>query len=326
MLFGREIRIIVARGGERLTVDPNEFERFPLETGDRLSVRPATKAMRLIVTPDGCRHVPLKNGKAIRVPDIVEMAEFKGLRVPAHLVTLTGAGPETLDPIGKAHIANYRKFMGLEPGTTILEIGCGMGRDALQLIELEPPISRYIGVDVTWDAIAWCKQNISTRHPNFEFHHFNAKHELYNPLGTQTSLDFALPAVDASVDRVLLGSVFTHLFEDEVVHYLKEIKRVLSPNGLAYATFFLYSAETIEAAIRTDRTPFGLRFEHPHGEGCFISNPDYPTGAVAYTDEAMRRMINAAGLSLARPYLRGWWSGYYEEADDGQEVAILTPA
>jgi hypothetical protein len=32
-----------------------------------------------------------------------------------------------------------------------------------------------------------------------------------------------------------------------------------------------------------------------------------------------------ANLKLARPYLPGWRPGFFEEADDGQEVAILTP-
>src|SRR6185369_9447492 len=101
-------------------------------------------------------------------------------------------------------------------------------------------------------------------------------HELYNPFGTKTTQDLVLPAADASVDRVLLGSVFTHLFESELLHYMKEIRRVLKPSGLAYATFFLYSNETIAATRRTDRTPFKLRFEYPWGDGCYINDRSFP--------------------------------------------------
>jgi len=60
------------------------------------------------------------------------------------------------------------------------------------------------------------------------------------------------------------------------------------------------------------------------GDGCYINDAAYPTGAVAYTDAAMRKIISQAGLHLGRPYLKGWWSGAYEVADDGQEVAILS--
>ncbi|MGH7816493.1 MAG: class I SAM-dependent methyltransferase [Candidatus Binatia bacterium] len=318
------LQIVVSRGKERFIIPPKAFDNFAFKTGDELAVTPAHLAVRLPVTPDGSRHVSIGKGKAIRLPSRVELYEYKGYALPVHLVMLTGAGPETWEPIGKAHIANYAKFMGLAPDMTILEIGCGIGRDAFQFLDVLGPDGRYIGVDVTRDSIVWCQKNISRKHPNFQFHHFDAKHELYNLLGTNTTRDFVLPAGDRSVDRVALQSVFTHLFEDEVVHYMKEIARVLRPPGLAYATFFLYSKETIAAARRTDRTPFKLRFEHSYGDGCYVNDAAYPTGAVAYTDAAMRKMISQARLRLDRPYLKGWWSGAYEVADDGQEVAILS--
>jgi len=320
------LRVIVTRHSKRISIPADRFGNFTLQDGDELAVVPALFAKFLHSTPDGSRHIPLGSGKILRLPSKVEMFAYKGFNIPAHLILLTGAGAETLEPIGRAHIASYEKFMGLAPDMTILEIGCGIGRDAFQFIDRLNPEGRYIGIDVTSDSIAWCRKNIFPKHPNFEFHHFDAKHELYNPLGTKTTADFSLPAADRSVDRIVLGSIFTHLFEDEVVHYMREIARVLKPSGLAYATFFLYSDETIAAARRTDRTPFKLRFEHPYGDSCYVNDAQYPTGAVAYTDAAMRRMIGQAGLTLDRPYLKGWWSGAYEAADDGQEVAILRTA
>jgi SAM-dependent methyltransferase len=321
-----DLRIVVERRAQRFVLRPNEFESFDFRDGDQLTIVPPRLAAKLTTTPDGSKHIRIGDERAIRVPPQYKIADVKGFKFPAHLVVLTGAGPETLEPIGAAHISNYRKFMDLTPEMTVLEIGCGIGRDAMQLIEYMSPDARYIGIDVTRDSIEWCRRNIAKRYPNFEFHHFDAKHELYNPLGSKTSLDFRLPAETGLIDRVFLGSVFTHLFETEVLHYMKEIRRVLAPDGQAYATFFLYAPEIIAAAVRTDRTPFGLHFKHPHGDGCYVSDPQYPTGSVAYTDDAMQRMIREADLRLARPYLRGWWSGYYEEADDGQDVAILTPA
>jgi SAM-dependent methyltransferase len=132
-----------------------------------------------------------------------------------------------------------------------------------------------------------------------------------------------VPAPDSSIDRIALGSVFTHLFEEEIVHYMSEIGRVLKPGGLAYATFFLYSDETIAASRKNNLTDFNLKFEHPHGDGCFINDQNYPTGAVAFTDEAMRRMIKRGELRLERPYLKGWWSGLHAVPDDGR-LAFLS--
>ena len=315
---------MVERGQGKLFIEPDAFDDFVFESGDRLNVTPSgSESAR---TPDQHIHLRKSDGMAIRIPPTVSYTTYRGYQIPDHLIVLTGAGGETLEPIGKAHVANYGKFMGLEPGTNFLEIGCGIGRDALQLIDVLGPNGHYIGVDVTRDSIIWCQKNITPTYPNFEFYHFDAEHELYNPLGTKTTMDFKLPVQETSIDRIALGSVFTHLFEEEIVHYMREIGRVLKDDGLAYATFFLYSEDTITASRKNNLTDFNLRFEHSYGDGCFVNDFSYPTGAVAYTDEAMRRMIDRAGLRLDRPYLKGWWSGLHATPDDGQEVAILARA
>jgi SAM-dependent methyltransferase len=315
--------IQINRGWRKLGCAIGDFHDYPFKHGDDLTLN--ARGFPHCQTPDGSMHILAAPSYPIRIPPRMEFGTFKGYRLPLHLVLLTGAGIETLEAIGRAHIDNYIKFMGLAGGMRVLEIGCGIGRDVFQFIERHVGLAQYIGVDVTLDSIVWCRRNITPKFPHFRFYHFDAKHELYNPLGSKSSLDFRLPAANGSIDRIFLGSVFTHIFEDEVTHYMREMRRVLRPGGLAYATFFLYSKETIEAARRTLRSPNGLTFQHPHGDGCYISDAAYPTGSVAYTDEAMSRMMASAGLKLARPYLKGWWSGFYEQADDGQEVAVLTP-
>ena len=322
----RALRIVITRGQEQYVIAPEEFENFMFVSGDQLDITPRVLANRLVKTPDGHRHLMIDEGKAIRLPPKMEFTSYEGYLVPEHLCLLTGAGVETLGPIGKKHIENYIKYMGVWPETTFLEIGCGIGRDVFQLLPILGRSGSYIGVDVTRDSITWLQRNVTSVYPNFTFYHFDAEHEIYNPLGSKKSFDFSLPVPDRSVDRISIGSVFTHLFEGEVVHYLKEIKRVLNSDGLAYATFFLYSEEAITASRAKSATPFNLRFEHPYGDGCFVNDPFYKTGAVAYTHEAILRMINEAGLRLACPLIRGCWSGLFLDSDDGQDVAILEHA
>jgi SAM-dependent methyltransferase len=257
----------------------------------------------------------------------MELADFMGYRVPAHLARLTGAGIETFAELGKAHVANYRKYVGLQPGMNFLEIGSGIGRDAFQLIGELGPAGSYVGVDVQRESILWCRKYISRAHPNMRFVHVDAAHELHNPYGTKTTMDYPLPAPDRSIDRVAMQSVLTHIFEEEVLHYLREIARVLKTDGLAYVTFLLYSDAIVAASRKNRLTRYGLRFEHKYADGCYVDNPQYPTGGVAYTAEAMQRMIGRAGLRLVRPFLKGRWSGYHADPDDdGQDVAILAPA
>ena len=314
--------IVVSRGRWETVVEPSQFGRFPFEDGDRLAVSSPQAAAALPRTPDGSLHFQTGR-RRYRLPAEFKITPHKGYNFPEHLVVLTGAGTSTLDAYGQIHIDSYKKHMGLEPDMSLLEIGSGMGRDALQLFDFLSEDGRYVGIDVTWDSVEWCARNFTPQWPNFAFHHFDAKHELYNPLGAKTSMDFTLPLSDNSVDRAFLGSVFTHLFEEEITHYLREIGRVLKPDGLAYCNFFLYSDETIASARNNNMTPHNLRFEHAYADGCYVNDAAYPTGAVAFTDDAMRRMMHNAGVSLSRPYLRGFWSGLHQDPEDGQEVAII---
>lgn len=296
-----------------------QFEEFPFESDDALEVVPVEAAAKLAVTLNDV-HVKITKGRSIRVPARMNFVEFKGFRIPVHLINLTGAGPETLDSVGKDHIAKYKQFVGLHPGMTILEMGCGIGRDAFQFMDfLDNNAGKYIGVDVTRDSIMWCRNNITKGRSNFTFHHFDAFNELYNLNGTRTSMDLKLPIPASSVDRIVLASVFTHLLEDEIIHYLTEFRRVLKPGGRIFASLFLYSENAVAAAAKKGTT---LTFGHLLRNGVYVHHPQYPRWAVAYNDQAMKRMIATADLRLVRPYLKGSWSGLHENADDGQDVAI----
>jgi SAM-dependent methyltransferase len=320
------VHIEITRDEWRRSIAPKAFDRFDFHDGDQLAVRIPEAAKPLpVVWGDTC--VPVAPGKAIRVPATYKLAEFKGFRIPHHLVALTGAGPETLEPFGQAHIEKYRKYLGLFPEMTLMDLGCGIGRDAFQLLDYLQGPGQYIGVDVTRDSIVWCRKAITPKHPRFTFHHFDAYSELYNPFGGKTTMDCRLPAQDGTVDRIVLASVFTHLLEDEVLHYLREFRRVLKPGGMVYASFFLYTPEALEAAKSGGNTAWKATFECALGDGVYGNDPAYPRGAVAYTDAAMQRMLGAAGLRLARPYLKGWWSGLHgDQAEDGQDAAILVRA
>jgi SAM-dependent methyltransferase len=326
-MFGRKKRISrdelhIKNGKESFTIKLAEIDKHQFNDGDELYL---SEKIDITITPDSCKNVRAEDGLTHRLPPKWKNSKFKSFVLPEHLVLLTGAGTETLDEIGKAHIDNYKKFLGIDDEMHIVEIGSGIGRDAFQLIE-EFPNVHYLGIDVTRDSVNWCINHITSLHSNFQFLHFDAYHELYNPLGLKNTSDFLIPVKTASIDRIFLGSVFTHLFEEDIRHYMKEISRILKPDGLAYATFFLYSEEIIAAARKTRRSHNGLTFEFQHSPGCFVSDPNFHTGSVAYTDELMRSMISESGLSLSREYLKGWWSGYFEECEDGQEVAILTPS
>ena len=254
--------------------------------------------------------------------------EFQGVPDPSGLMLLTGGGPDTFDTISQAHIANLEKHVGLAANHGVLEIGCGIGRDAIPLTRILSAErgGGYVGIDVIKRSIDWCKSHIERRNPHFRFLHMDIRDKLHNPSGVVDATSARLDVADGSVDRIILQSVFTHMLRPELEHYLREFRRVMKPDGLIYATVFIYDDAILASARKTNLTPYDLRFEHEVEPGCAINNLEYPTGAVAYRRELIDAMVARAGLMHAKEPLKGAWSGFHPVADDGQDVLILKSA
>lgn len=248
---------------------------------------------------------------------------FYGKLIPIELMNLTGGGADTFNQISQAHMDNLKKHIGINTGHSVLEIGCGIGRDAIPLIDIIGPKGKYIGVDIIRRSIDWCKKNITATNSNFKFIHYDIRDQLHNPTGKLLTSNISLPMPNESIDRIILQSVFTHMFPPDIKHYLKEFRRVLKKGGLIYATVFLYNDGILDAARTTNLTPFNLRFEYELIEGIRLNDPVYPTGAVAYTEKFINSLIEDSELSKMHT-LKGGWSGFYRNPDDGQDVLILT--
>jgi ubiquinone/menaquinone biosynthesis C-methylase UbiE len=248
---------------------------------------------------------------------------YSGYEIPIDLMNLTGGGPDTFGAISDQHIQHLRKHVGLYANQRIVEIGCGIGRDAIPLTRILGTAGHYIGVDVTMPSIEWCTANISSKFPNFEFHHFDINDPIYNPAGKMSIADYKIPVGDSSVDLIIAQSVFTHMFEDGIFHYLKEFQRILRASGNAYATCFVVSEDVRAALLHTRPTIFSLSFGFEYADSCFINLEENPTAAVAYTLPKLEQVILSAGLKFQTPLLRGNWSGLFPDADCGQDTLIL---
>jgi len=253
---------------------------------------------------------------------VSESFAFEGFAIPHNLAILTGGGEETWAGISAAHLAAYARYCPLAAGHDVLEVGCGVGRDAIPLTRVLGPDGSYVGVDVSDPSIVWCQENITLRHPNFRFAHLNIRSEFYNPNGSLSGRDITLPVPTGSIDRIILQSVFTHMFEADITHFLSEFRRVLRDNGRVFASFFILGEESVRLA---GATPDVLTFAHAHEDGCRINDPGSPEAAVAYTPAALRRMVRRTGLRLDQPVHLGSWCGRPGVAD-GQDIAILRPA
>ncbi len=133
-------------------------------------------------------------------------------------------------------------FGGLKPEHRLLDVGCGVGRLAIQL-------TRYLnvsygGFDIVKPSIEYCQRVITRPHPNFKFRLVKVHNTYYAPNEEAKPYEFRFPYPDSSFDFVLLTSVFTHMQHRELEHYHAEITRVLAPGGICFATYFLIDEET----------------------------------------------------------------------------------
>ena len=238
---------------------------------------------------------------------------------------MTGGGPETWGVIAAGHIDQYRRYAPIAPDHTVFELGCGIGRDAIELTRILGPSGRYIGVDIIRPSIEWARANIAARFRQFEFHHFDIYSEVHNNVGVHVASDFKLPIEDRSVDRVIAQSVFTHIFRDDVSYYLGEFERILRPEGLGFVTFFVLDDETRDllAARPLDSTLPRLSFEHEYAPDVWINTLEHPEGAVAYERHVVESLIAKNGLELVALH-RGYWPGR-KGTTDGQDIAVISP-
>ena len=127
----------------------------------------------------------------------------------------------------------------LEPGSRLLDIGCGCGRVARHL--LDSPIAAYAGFDRHPGMIEWAQSHIGDRDSRFQFQHADVESGytgLDNNVGSVAGPEFDFPYEDGSFTGALAASVFTHLDFATTGRYLTETARVLGPGGRALADYF----------------------------------------------------------------------------------------
>jgi SAM-dependent methyltransferase len=197
----------------------------------------------------------------------------------------------------------FRSVGGLQATDDVLDVGCGVGRMAIPLVEFLEPTSRYEGFDVVPWAVEWCRRTISSRYPNFSFRTSDLHNERYNPKGRVSAADYSFPYEDESFDFVISTSVFTHLRPSEIRNYLRESARVLRPGGRLFGTWFLLDAERQRARRRVgdERTWFPVGMN-----GCRVVSSRAPEFAIAFEERSVLRWLAEAGLPEATVEYGSW--------------------
>jgi SAM-dependent methyltransferase len=236
---------------------------------------------------------------------------------PAHLrVYYYG----TLNPEAFTHACETARteltIHGLRPEHRVLDIGSGIGNLALSLVGYLT--GGYDGVEIHAEAVAWCQRAITPKHSQFRFHRADLASHAYNPRGLVPPCAYRFPFADQSFDVIFLASVFTHILPDAVEHYLHEVSRLLAPDGVCVASYFLLNDESRAGVERGDSfMSFGVQ----HASGlCRLHDASIPEAAVALEETFVRRIHRQAKLRI-RDVRRGrWWSG---KAHDQDVLAVV---
>jgi len=140
------------------------------------------------------------------------------------------------------------KFISKLSGLRVLEVGCWTGRDSQYFDEFE-----YVGIDLSERALAVAKQN----QPNLRFQ----KADLYK-----------LPFSDGTFDGVWAAAVYVHVPSVQIVDALKELHRVIKPNGIAWLAM------------------------HPGNFEGYVDDADGPRYFTQYSLEGFAQRLSSAGF------------------------------
>lgn len=121
----------------------------------------------------------------------------------------------------------------LQPGQTVLDLGCGTGTLALMTKQTQPRCD-VIGVDADPEILGIARRKAQAEDMAVTF---------------DAAVSTELPYEDASVDRVLSTLFFHHLTPADKRRTFQEIRRVLRPGGELHVADFTVAADLLQRVL-----------------------------------------------------------------------------
>lgn len=196
---------------------------------------------------------------------------------------------------------NFFVNNGLQSNDTFLDIGCGIGRIALGLKGFL--IGEYHGFEAIELGVNWCKNNISTRYPNFHFRWIPLHNDLYNSSGIDAST-YQFEYASNQFDFVVSISVFTHMKDIEVENYLTQCYRVMHDEGTLVATFFITNNGKNNKYEHLN-SDFKFQFEY---ENYYLMDKNVQAANVCFKREYLISLLEKLGFEIIQE-IKGHWSG-----------------
>jgi SAM-dependent methyltransferase len=175
---------------------------------------------------------------------------------------------------------------------SVFDFGCGCGRQARQLMQMQRPPPEYVGVEPSRKLVQWCQANL--RRPGFQFHH----HDVYNSYYAPENSRVKMRPLEFKRDHYTIvnaHSVFTHLVFDQANFYLRQLALLTAPDGVIRTSWFFFNRAMIPVLAEN--------------QFCLFINDVHPTQAVYFDWGWFTRYIAQLGLFVAFvrwPHTRGF--------------------
>jgi len=205
--------------------------------------------------------------------------------------------------------------LGLRDGDSLLDVGCGVGRLPIGLLDATDYAGRYVGFDVSNKHVRWARRNLTPIAPTFKFRTVDVHNARYNPEGQVAGSSARFPVRSDSFDVACLFSIFTHFEASDIASYLHELNRVLKPGGRVIATWFLW-----EQSRRHDVESGAYPMLHQRDAETLYADEGDPLWAIAHHLDRVRAMVADAGLLIEHIELGTWARGPGPEL---QDVVVL---
>lgn len=229
-----------------------------------------------------------------------------------------GVGQGDYYEVGKADVARFKRFGGLNPSSRVLDIGCGLGRVAWPLARELGPNGSYDGFDTAESYIEWCRNGLALDPQRVRFHWFDIYNSVYNPQGKLNGENLKFPWPDGSFSLAIAMSLFTHLSAAATVNYLREVARTLEKGGKLCASFFVLDLES--RAMMQKRQMFP-HFTHEFEQGR-IADPDSPDAAIAFDADWLYQVFLDCGFAFEQ-YRQGAWRDYAAAEESYQDLVVV---
>jgi SAM-dependent methyltransferase len=242
---------------------------------------------------------------------------------------MTGRRDELIPPrglwfVGGGHfnenqfLESFVELCDLRPNHRVLDVGCGIGKQAVPLTKYLNADGSYEGFDIVPEGIDWCERQIHRRFPNFRFRHVDIFNKHYNPHGKALPSQWHFPYLTGEFDFACAISVFTHMLPDAVRNYIIETARVVKPGAKSFLSFFLLNDQSRSLIARGQSDILLNNDLH----GCAVLDPAFPETTVGLPEDFVKSCFKESGMTVSTVHY-GSWCGR-DKTHFYQDIVIAT--